>query len=274
MHRRRNVYLNVSRKPSRGSDRGLTLITEPLKLSLKCKCIPCNTSIPTGAHTWQPHQSLQMVFSISTQERKAALLTWGFCVCLLVCVGMSERLRLSQGPDPFFLLSPLKKKKKRWNLHCPVFENSPQPQAGGLWQSHPTAAGNALLAGSHHLRQRGRHTVSGVALTLRHLWVFNHGAVAPSSHASGADVPCMLDKHTFDKNKYKHTSKGEREYGLQPSSRDVVLFTSAYRLFWGKKKKKKTPSNILDLQRLNEETGASFTAFHFVHPQKATCVFY
>lgn len=167
-------------------------------------------------------------------------------LCLSACLcGNEWKAAIIPGAWSFLPSLPIKK-KKRWNLHRPVFENSPQPQAGGLWQSHPTAAGNALLAGSHHLRQRGRHTVSGAALTPGHLWVFNHGAVAPSSHASGTDMPCMLDKHTFDKNKYKHTSKGEREYGLQPSSRDVVLFTSAYRLFWGKRKKKK-PLNILDL---------------------------
>lgn len=53
--------------------------------------------------------------------------------------------------------------KKRWNLHRPVFENSPQPQAGGLWQNHPAAAGNAALAGSHHLCQWRRHTVRSAA---------------------------------------------------------------------------------------------------------------
>lgn len=53
-----------------------------------------------------------MAFPNSSREREAAILTWGFCVCLLVCVGMSERLRLSRRPYCFFLLSPLKKKKK------------------------------------------------------------------------------------------------------------------------------------------------------------------
>lgn len=61
-------------------------------------------------------------------------------------------------------------------------------------------------------------------------------------------MPCMLDKHTSDKNKYKHTSKRERENGLQLSSRDVVLFTSAYRLFGGGG----TPPNIVYLSKLNE----------------------
>lgn len=110
MHRWRSVYLNVSRKPSRGSDVGRTLIAELLRLSQKCTCLPCRTSFLTVAHTWQHHQSLWMVFSISAQEREAAILTRGFCVCLLVCVGMSVRLWLSHGPDPFFLFSPLKKK--------------------------------------------------------------------------------------------------------------------------------------------------------------------
>lgn len=47
---------------------------------------------------------------VSSQERETAILTRGFCVCLLVCVGMSERLRSSQRPDRFFLLSLLKNK--------------------------------------------------------------------------------------------------------------------------------------------------------------------
>lgn len=34
----------------------------------------------------------------------------------------------------------------------------------------------------------------------------------------------MLDKHTSDKNKYKHTSKQEREYGLRQRSRGAILF--------------------------------------------------
>lgn len=47
---------------------------------------------------------------VSSRERETATLTRGFCVCLLVYVGMSERLRSSRGPDPFFLLSLFKKK--------------------------------------------------------------------------------------------------------------------------------------------------------------------
>lgn len=130
-----------------------------------------------GAHVAAPSKSRDGVL-VSAREQETAILTRGFCVCLLVCVGMSERLRSSQRPDRFFLLSLLKK-KKRWDLHRPVFENSPQPQAGGLRQSDPTAAGNTLLAGSHHLRQRGRHTVRGAALMGRHVRGFNHGAAAP-----------------------------------------------------------------------------------------------
>lgn len=136
-----------------------SLNATPLRFPLKCKCRLHEAIVQTVVHTWQHHQSLRMAFPNSSREREAAILTWGFCVCLLVFVGMSERLRLSRRPYCFFLLSPLKKKKKRWDLHRPVFENSPQPQAGGLRQSDPTAAGNALLAGSHHLRQWGRHTV-------------------------------------------------------------------------------------------------------------------
>lgn len=64
-------------------------------------------------------------------------------------------------PEALSFLTPFP--LKRWNLHRPVFENSPQPQAGGLWQSHPTTAGNAALAGSHHLCQRRRHTVRTAA---------------------------------------------------------------------------------------------------------------
>lgn len=47
----------------------------------------------------------------------------------------------------------------RWNLHSPIFENSPQPKDGGLRQNHPTVAGNAQCTGNHHLRQWRRHTV-------------------------------------------------------------------------------------------------------------------
>lgn len=71
--------------------------------------------------------------------------------------------------------------KKRWNLHRPVFENSSQPQAGGLWQNHPTAAGNAPLAGSHHLCQRRRHTVRGAA----QFWLH------PQHLGAADDLPCL-----------------------------------------------------------------------------------
>lgn len=88
-------------------------------------------------------------------EKKQLLWPRAFvCVYIFVWDWMNG-WDLPRGLIHFLLLSHL----KRWNLRRPVFENSPQPQAGGLWQSHPTAAGDAALAGSHHLCQWRRHTV-------------------------------------------------------------------------------------------------------------------
>lgn len=103
--------------------------------------------------------------SISIQQgekKKTSFVTQTFCMCASLCV----RLWVNRWDYPSGLIAsysspPLK--KKRWNLHRPVFENSSQPQAGGLRQNHPTAAGNAPLAGSHHLCQRRRHTVRNAA---------------------------------------------------------------------------------------------------------------
>lgn len=95
-------------------------------------------------------------------KKKTAIVTPGFCVwvCVHLCVRVSE-LMGELIPEVLSFLTPLP--LKRWNLHRPVFENSPQPQAGGLWQSHPTTAGNAALTGSHHLCQWRRHTVRSAA---------------------------------------------------------------------------------------------------------------
>lgn len=101
-----NVFLNVSAKRSRGSVGGRSLIAALLRLLLKYKCIRCkNACLGPSAHVTASSKSQDAVLQ---QERGAAI---GFCVCLLVCVGMREWLGLSQRSYPFFLLSPLKKKK-------------------------------------------------------------------------------------------------------------------------------------------------------------------
>lgn len=90
--------------------------------------------------------------------------TPGFCPCVFVhpCVRVRDSARSSQKPHAFLPLSASCFFFKRWNLHRPVSENPPQPQAGGLRQSRPTTAGDAARAGRRHLCQRGRHTVRSV----------------------------------------------------------------------------------------------------------------
>lgn len=117
--------------------------------------------------------------SMSMQRKTATIVTRGFCACRSLCV----RVRVNRWDYPWGLIVshsslPI---KKRWNLHRPVFENSSQPQAGGLWQNHPTAAGNAPLAGSHHLCQRRRHTVRGAA----QFWLH------PRCSGAADDLPCL-----------------------------------------------------------------------------------
>lgn len=110
---------------------------------------------------WQRHQSLTIVFRCFLFPwGGAAIVTRGFYLRIFLRVReWVNGWDYPRGLIISYSFFPL----KRWNLHRPVFENSPQPQAGGLWQNHPTAAGNAALAGSHHLCQWRRHTVRTAA---------------------------------------------------------------------------------------------------------------